>query len=268
MVEAEDHRPLQSKRKAITVLLPYAVLRERDGEPEMFDSILHAARGSRMSGFAWRYITRFVSTVFSQASPRAIVLASPYIPWGRLTERGDLIQWWAATASAIPYTEEVAQSVVSTLLQVAHWDNLAQFIPVDLWVWLTKRPSLPPICEGRRTGTYGFVIKMIRALEDIEVLKSYLLLVWSEWDTPNGFDEMCTLIREDFGGIGTGHHRADLIQRLDHVLGQLDRGLEYLNQQNHYLHEPDIQTMKALYGNLKGILLGASMEAIASTCIR
>ena len=42
---------------------------------------------------------------------------------------------------------------------------------------------------------------MVRGLKDIKVLKSYLFLVWSEWDTPYGFDEMCTSILEDFGGI-------------------------------------------------------------------
>jgi len=33
---------------------------------------------------------------------------------------------------------------------------------------------------------------MVRALKDIETLKSYLLLVWSEWDflMPRGFDEI------------------------------------------------------------------------------
>ena len=30
-------------------------------------------------------------------------------------------------------------------------------------------------------------------------------------------------IQEDFGGIGMGYHRVDLIKRLDHVLGQLNR---------------------------------------------
>ena len=60
---------------------------------------------------------------------------------------------------------------------------------------------------------------------DIEVLKSYLFAVWSEWDWLSNycFDEMCILIRDDFGGIEMGHHRTDLIQRLDDVLGQLDR---------------------------------------------
>jgi hypothetical protein len=30
-------------------------------------------------------------------------------------------------------------------------------------------------------------------------------------------------VREDFSGIGMGCHRAELIQRLDYILGELDR---------------------------------------------
>ena len=107
---------------------------------------------------------------------------------------------------------------------------------------------------------------MIRALKDIEVLKSYLLLVWSEWDISCDFSETCTSIRENFGGIGMGHHRADLIQRLDHVLGQLDCRLDHLNRQNHYLNEGDIQEMKDRHRKLKEILPETNIEGITRTC--
>ena len=40
LVEAEDHDPLQFKRKAISALLLYAVWQERDGRPEMLATIL------------------------------------------------------------------------------------------------------------------------------------------------------------------------------------------------------------------------------------
>ena len=268
MAEAEDYHSLQSKRKAISALLPYAVWRERDGQPEMLDVILHAARASRMFRFMWCHVDQFVSTLFSEASPRAIALVSPYIPWDRLTDRGDLVQWWAETALAVPHTEEIARSVVDTLLHIASWDELVRHIPVNLWSWLTKRPSLPPICLGRSVGTHRRVVEVVRALKDIEVLKSYLLVVWSEWDTLGsyGFGEMCTIIREDFGGIGAGHHREGLIQRLDHVLEQLDRGVEYLNQWNHYLDELDIQEMKDQYGSLKEILLETNIRTEANAC--
>ena len=66
---------------------------------------------------------------------------------------------------------------------------------------------------------------------------------------------MRALIGEDFGGIGMGHHRADLIQRLDHVLGQLDRGLEYLRQYCPEFGEDDLRISKDQYRNLRETLL-------------
>lgn len=37
-------------------------------------------------------------------------------------------------------------------------------------------------------------------------------------------------MREDFSGIGMGFYRVDLVQRLDHVLEELDRELEYFRK--------------------------------------
>lgn len=268
MAEAEDHRPLQSKRKAISALLPYAVWRERDGQPEMFNTILDAARASRPVLSMWHHTNQFVSTLLSEASLRAIVLVSPHIPWYHLTGRGDLVRWWAATVSEAPYTEEVVRSMVATLSQITHQDKLVPYIPIDIWLWLTRRPSSQLISWRHYLGTSGFVVKAVQALKDIEVLKSYLILVWSEWDslTSNGFDEMCTLIGEDFGEIGMGHHRADLIQRLDHVLGQLDRGLEHLKQHNSEFDEDGLRRAKDQYRRLRDTLLKTNIEAIARTC--
>ena len=265
----EDHHPLRSKHATITALLPYAVW-ERDGRSEMLDAVLHAARASRTERFILAHINQFFSTLLSEASPRAIILVSPHIYWYFFRYRGDLVQWWAATVSAVPYTDEVAQCVVDTLLQIASEDRLVRYIPADVWSWLTKRPSLPPICLGRRLGTYAPVVKVVRGLKDIEVLKSYFLLVWSEWDTPDGLDEMCTSIREDFGGMGMRHHRTDMIKRLDHVLGQLDRGLDYLRQ-----HHPRVDNgrpqwiesdlRKDNYRQLRETLLATDTKGVART---
>ena len=263
-IEAGDWYFLRSKYKAITALLPCAVWWERDGRPEMLDTILHAARASGRSRFMWFRIHQFVSPLLFEASPRAVILTSPHTHWDLLTYRGDLIQHWAATVSVVPHTEEIAQSVVDTLLQIASQDELLLYIPVDLWSWLTKRPSLPPICEGRYVGTRPHVVEAVRALKDVQVLKSYLLLVWSELVTlpSDGFVRMCTSIREDFGGIGMGHHRADLVQHLDRVLEQLDKGLEYLKQRNPKLNEGSLRGMKYRYGVFKRILLETNLEAI------
>ena len=265
MIEAEDYHSLQSEHKAITALLPYAVWQERDGKPEMLDIILNAARASGMLGFMWCHIKRFVTTLLSKASPRAIILVSPHIRWHWFTDRGDLVQWWAETASTIQYTDEIAQSVVDTLLQIASEIQLVRYIPVDLWVWLTERPSLPPICWGRSFGTRPHVVRVVQELKDIEVLKSYLLLVWSEWDTPYGLDEMRTSIWEDFGGVGMGHHRGDLIQRLDCVHGQLDRGLKYFKQHGPGFDEDDLRVRKEEYEKLREALEETNSKAIGRT---
>jgi hypothetical protein len=97
-----------------------------------------------------------------------------------------------AAASAVPYTNEAAQNVVNTLLQIASKEELLPHIPVNVWLWLTKRPPLPPICSGRYVGTRAHVVKAVRALKDIEILKSYFLLVWSEWShfSPGSFNSV------------------------------------------------------------------------------
>lgn len=95
-------------------------------------------------------------------------------------------------------------------------------------------------------GTAEHTVYHIQALGNINILKSYLLLVWSEWSSLwcSGFHVMYTSIRQDFSGIGMQCHRRDLIKRLDHVLGQLDLGLEYLRQHKPSLRERDFQCAK------------------------
>ena len=262
MAEAQDVKELCSKRKAITTLLPYATWQELKGQPEMLNILLHAARASKMLQFRWYRIELFASALLSKATPHAIVLVSPHIPWRFLRNRGDLAQQWAAATSTVPHTEEVAQSVVDTLLQIAFRKELLPYITADVWLWLTKLPSLPPVCLGRRFGTYAYVIGAVWMLKDVKILKSYLLLTWSEWNAFHSSDEICAWADEDFGGVGMGHHRADLIERLDYILGQLGQGLEYLNQHNPAIDEDGLQTMKQQYGKLKEAFLEANIKAI------
>jgi hypothetical protein len=436
VVEGGDHNLLQSKRKAITTLLPYAIWQERDGRPELLDTFLRAVRASEEWAFTWHHIGKYGSALLHEATPHATVSLLPYIPWDWLTNRKDMIQRWVAAASAVPYTNEAAQNVVNTLLQIASKEELLPHIPINVWLWLTKRPLLPPICSGRYVGTCAHVVKAVRALKDIEILKSYFLLVWSEWNIPGrppphipnriipnwmsanssstgstsirrspyfpdnmpiiplsrtpsstpivlpphtlsstsgsrssaspnrtssypqfqrsagsspaphpqqhvglppvlhapirppsyvpdrtssihsstsfhsalirpsstssnsswvltdaslpnshtpsipschipfipdssylsgSFYDMEISIQEDFGGIGMGHHRADLLQRLDHVLGQLDRGLEYLKQHNPAFNEDYLQRMKDRYQSLSETLLETNVKAISRT---
>ena len=223
----------------------------------MFDTLLHVVRASKDRELA-DYIGRYASGLPHGASPRAIILMSSHVFWDRVTNGEDLIQWWAAATSAVPYTEEIAQSVVDTLLQIASRNKLLPHIPVDVWSWLTRSPSLPHTCEGRSVATCGRVVKAVRALGDLEVLKSYFLLTWSEWGPlqSEGFGDVWVSIREDFGGTKEGEdlHREDLIRRLDYILGKLDLGLKHLRQHTPDLRRSDWRTMKKQYEGLKALL--------------
>ena len=262
MTEAGDYYLLQSKRKAISALLPYAVWQEQDGKPEALGAFLSAARASKQTLFAWRRTGGFSGTQLSEGGPWAIVLVTPHILYP--IDGANLFQHWAAATSAVPHTEEVAQSVVDALLQFTFKMDLLRHITLEMWSWFKMCPSLPPVCWGRENGTYQSVVDEVRGLGDIGILKSYLLLVWSEWGAirSSGFDEMCASIPEDFGEIGMGHHRADLIQRLDHILGELDQGLEYLQQHNPGLSTDDVQKMEHQYRELRNILLEINIKAI------
>ena len=66
---------------------------------------------------------------------------------------------------------------------------------------------------------------------------------------------METSIKLNFSGVGKDHHQKDLLQRLDHILGQLDLGLDYLQQHKSSLKEGEVQLMKKQYGELKEVLL-------------
>jgi len=267
MADAGEPRKLLDKHKAITTLLPYAVWQERNGRHEVLDVCLRAAGVANVPAFVWYRSSRFANIFPSKATPRAIVLASPHFRWISLAERGDLVQQWVAAVSVTPYPEEVAQSVVDVLLEVSSRPEFWPYITSDVWPWLKRQPSLPPACAGRRFGTYSNNVKVVRGLKDPEVFKSYLVLVWSEWDPlwDSGFDEMCVSIPQDFGGSGMGHHHADLIQRLDYVLGQLGRGIDYLRQHRTGVNEYSFGKMKDQYGKLRGILLEVNIKAIART---
>jgi hypothetical protein len=112
-------------------------------------------------------------------------------------------------------------------------------------------------------------VRTIRALNDIGILTSYLILTWSEWEPLDSyrFAEMRMSVREDFNGIGMGCHRAELIQRLDYILGELDRRSRRLDvnlEDDELWHDklgPFSGTMKDEYGQLKRILEEVDQEA-------
>ena len=169
-------------------------------------------------------------------------------------------------------------SVVDRLLLFAKTDALRPHIPIDLWAWLKKQPSLPLGCRGqievtvrdvaqrvwgRREGNGMDVVHHVRGLGDLDILKSYFHLVWSEWNTLDGpgFAEMQVSIAEDLGGIGEWHHREDLIKRLDRVLRELNRVLP-----GHTIEEPltwliESRRRKEQYRTLREALLQADRKA-------
>ena len=149
------------------------------------------------------------------------------------------------TISTSPIIIPTAQNI----RKMTHWEQL----------------SLPPGCLGRSKGNGGAIVHHVRELGDIRILKSYFLLVWSEWDhiddESGGFVEMQISIQEDFSGIMMQYHREDLIKRLDDVLEQLDQGFTYLVQYKPGIHEHNIQIAKGQYGELKRVLLEVDRKA-------
>ena len=268
MIGEADPSQIYSKDKAITALFPYAILQERNGQRrEVFDIFLRVTRASRGEYIMWSLVEPLIIKLLSDGSPvsvkRAVILVSPHLPQ-TVFDDGHSVQLWAAAASAVPYTDDIGQSVVRALLRSACEDSSHPLVPIGMWSWLNKRSLFPPGRRMARDGHVGGAVRTIRALGDIETLTSCLYLVWSECTLiyPRVLEEMCALIREDFSGIWVGYHREDLLRRLDHILGQLDLGLGYLRRHEPSLNESIVHRMKSGYGRLKQVLLEMGRESI------
>ena len=268
MVAAADPYPIWDKRKAIGVLFPYAIILERRGQQGALDTLSRAAMATNSEGFLWHHIKPFIMTLFNMpnppslnwilgfVSPRVVLQDQPY---------DDLVAWRTAAPSP---TEEADRGVVNELLQIVFAASLR------------PRAVFPPGFSGLLEGAGGDVLRQVRALGDTRILKSYLLLVWSEWDYIGdrfgGLTEMRDSIQGDFGGIGMGRHREDLIKRLNRILGRLDSLLleeafhlrSSSTRRSTYLqrHAPgvdcDILTAKERYGGLKRLLLEVDGKAV------
>ena len=206
MAQVEDPDQIWSKRKAINALFPYAVWREWGGDHRMVDAFLGIARAPNIGILVAEPI---VTTLVDGASPgsptRVMTLVSPYMRWVMPGFNKNTVTWWAAVAFAVLYTEEVDQSVVDALLQIASIDTLQPYIPVDIWAWLKKRPSLPPTCRGRWVGTMNYVVHRVRELRDVEILESVILvsclvrvgcdiyegILWTKLSTPLYISKLC-----------------------------------------------------------------------------
>ena len=249
----------RSKRKAISSLLPYAVRLARNQQRGMIDAISNVASNPKCWGFTWRRIGPYVTALFDESSPsylnQVITLVAPSVRWGDNTCAQNAVARWTAAVLATPYSEVVGQNVADALLQIACEESLQPHVPVRIWAWLKRRPSLPPVCRGRELGATSDVVRHIRTLGDIEILKSYLLLVWSEWDLLyySGLTEMKTTIREEFCGISMQHHRKDLTDRLDYILEHLDQ--RNSSQYKPWIRDHHIRAAGNQYRQLKKVLM-------------
>ena len=260
MAASEDMFTVRRKRKAVTAFFPYAVWRERGGDHWTMGAFLAAVKVFDSTTSLWHPIALFIPTLFEVASSQAVVVASPHVPWHRGVQDTDVVAAWAAATSAVTCTRGVERRVVDALLQIASVDPLRPHIPDDSWSWLNKRPYLPPVCLGRSMGTQEQVVCRVGELRDVETLKSYFLLVWSEWGpfiSPPSLLAMRSAISRDLRGTEMRGHREDLVNHLDRVLGQLGQGSVHLNEQyDLWVDEEDVQRAKGQYEKLRGILRG------------
>jgi hypothetical protein len=176
----------------------------------MIDAIIRVALKPTSGGFMWRRIGPYITNLLDESSPPslnlAITLASPCAGWILGSYTQNAVARWAAAVLSTPYSDAVGQSVVDALLQIASNVPLRPYIPIEIWTWLKKPPCLSAACIGRFWGTTSDVVRHIRGLGDIDLLKSYFLLVWSEWDHLRSLTEVLESVEEEFGGMGMWCH--------------------------------------------------------------
>ena len=265
MVEAADLDQIFCRRKAISALLPYAILLGRDGHRGMADEILRVMKIPYSGKFVWR---RLEAMLFAESSPssfdQTIALVSPYLPWTDEFFDLNMVERWAAAASAVEFTEEVGQSLVDALLQIASNDSLRPRILDHTWGLLKNPVLLPPVCRGRSLGAGLDVVLYLRERGDVGILKSYYLLVWSEWNllSASVVRVMETSIKEEFGGVGMWGHRKDLIERLNHISARLGRMSGHFGQEKPWIGEGVVEQAREQYMRLRDALVKIDMEAM------
>jgi len=147
VVETANPDLIYSMRKAVTTFFLIAAWQEQNGQHEALDVFLYTARASGWSGFMWHWIMLPITRLLNKGSTpplkQAVLLASPHLPWWSFIDGKHLIQLWAAAAWEVPYTDEIGQSVVDTLLQIASYGYLQPHVPISMWSWLNKCLSGP-----------------------------------------------------------------------------------------------------------------------------
>ena len=208
---------------AVYALTPYAIYLERRGQEGVANTIMPVIRASEDYRFM-SSIRPHIATLFGQQNYPfrnwLLALVGRYVGWEDEGRGEDTVIAWAAAVSTVPNTEEVIQSVVSTLMRIANIDSLRAHIPVETWAWMKKWQSLPVADWGRFPGATQDTIRYVRGLGDLEIIGSYFLLVClDEYGTPSDtFDEVEISTRGVFGGIGMQGHREGLLNQLESIL--------------------------------------------------
>ena len=120
----------------------------------MLDAFLQIASVSGQSGLMWHWIKLSFIVLLENGSSvsqkQAAILATPHLPWWMFMNDKLLVQLWAAAASGMPYTDEVGQSVVNTLLQIPSTGSLRPYIPVGMWLsrTLVSPNNITHLCQG------------------------------------------------------------------------------------------------------------------------
>ena len=226
-------------------------------DTRLLDEILLAVRRSSQ-GSSWvrRCIGPFIDQGFSRSvsgvNLRITVCALPYLEdtWFHAADKYTFVQRLVSAASRLEYTPEIGRSMVEVLLRMAcvyHWRS---HITREAWRWLERRPQLPPVCRARSLCCNDLgAISKVESLEGIEILKGYLIVVWSEWDwlAPWVCSYMCAVIRKRFGGERKRGHRDELRDRLVHIQKQLDLGLDHLRELGSEMTATCFQPTKEAY---------------------
>ena len=248
MVEAADCQVLSSKREAISALFIYVIL-EQGRQQRMANAISHALQTAGACRRATSdYIGPYTPMLFrgpnTPSMDSLIILLSPYIDWdSAYLSECDAIKW-AAAASAVPYTEEVGWDIASALLQISKHDSLRLHIPLNIWTLLKKHSTPPPPYRAWTMEITPSALRYIHGLEDIELLKSIFILVWSKGNRIN-LNDTYNLFREEFSGIGMWGHRKDLLKWLDGFgqSGHYSRWYEELGYILRRLHREAVETL-------------------------
>lgn len=251
---------IASKHNAICALLPYAILLENHGQQRVANAIMHVVRASKdyyfMSPTPPPYITTLLGKPTSPFRNWLITLLGPCAGWGDGLHGEDTAVGWATAASTVPDAEEVVRSVIGTLMQITDIDSIRLHIPIETWAWLKKWRSLPVADWGKFPKATPDAVRYIRGLGDLEIMRSYFLLVFSDWcgAPADTFHEVESSIKGEFGGIGMQCQREDLLNQLDSVREEVHAKRER-NGEDHCSVKLD------QYWRLKKVLLEMDREA-------